>query len=180
MTKQLHLLLLTVLLLSGCTTLRSDRRGQALRRDNDLNALKARVAKLENRVNDIEGARQRLYEENDALRAAVRKDSERLREELVAVQRLVKTVETARARDRQKLMDEIVEILSKRVSTMLDQLQTASGRQRGREHIVEQGQTLSEIAREYGVTVKAIVRANEELKTEHTIIRPGQKLFIPE
>ena len=85
MTKQLHLLLLTVLLLSGCTTLRSDRRGQALRRDNDLNALKARVAKLENRVNDIEGARQRLYEENDALRAAVRKDSERLREELVHI-----------------------------------------------------------------------------------------------
>jgi len=171
---------LLVFLLAGCTTLNSQRRSQALRRDNDLSALKAHVAKLENRVNDIEGARRRMYEENDALRAEIKRESEKLRAELTAVQDLVKAVEKARARDRQKLVDEIVAILSKRVSVLLREHQPAPAYQTGREHTVQQGETLSEIARAYGVTVKAIVRANKQLKSEATIIRPGQKLFIPE
>ena len=44
-------------------------------------------------------------------------------------------------------------------------------------HIVEAGQTLSEIARGYGVTVAAIKQANG-LKTDN--LRIGQKLFIPD
>ena len=152
------------------------RNAQALRRDNDFDALRARVAELENRVNDVEGARQRLYEDNDALREAVQKDNEDLRQELVRVQGLIRAVETARAKDR----DEIVGILSKRMAELLEQQQKAPVYQTGREHTVQQGETLSEIARAYGVTVNAIVGANKTLKTADTVIRPGQKLFIPE
>lgn len=47
----------------------------------------------------------------------------------------------------------------------------------GYNHIVEAGQTLSEIARGYGVTVNAIKQANG-LKSDN--LRIGQKLFIPD
>lgn len=47
----------------------------------------------------------------------------------------------------------------------------------GYNHIVEAGQTLSEIARGYGVTVAAIKQANG-LKNDN--LRIGQKLFIPD
>jgi LysM repeat protein len=45
-------------------------------------------------------------------------------------------------------------------------------------HVVEQGETLSEIARTYGITVDAIVQANN-LGDADAIIREGQVLVIP-
>ena len=47
----------------------------------------------------------------------------------------------------------------------------------GYEHIVEPGQTLSEIARGYGVSVAKIKAANA-LKSDN--LRIGQKLFVPD
>ncbi|HHX44868.1 MAG TPA: LysM peptidoglycan-binding domain-containing protein [Chloroflexi bacterium] len=47
-----------------------------------------------------------------------------------------------------------------------------------REHIVTQGQTLSSIARMYGVTVQALVDANG--LTNANVIYVGQRLVIPE
>lgn len=174
--KLFHRLLPLVLFASSCTTMSSGRRAQSLRRDNELEILKTRVAKLENRVNDIEAARQRLYEENDALRAGIRRENESLRADLEALRKLISAVETARAQDRK----EIVEALSKRMHEVLARQQKTPVYQTGREHTVQQGETLSEIARAYGVAVKTIVDANKRLKTANTIIVPGQKLFIPE
>lgn len=48
----------------------------------------------------------------------------------------------------------------------------------GYEHKVEKGQTLTEIAREYGTTVKAIMKANN--LSNASSIRIGQVLFIPD
>lgn len=48
----------------------------------------------------------------------------------------------------------------------------------GYEHIVERGQTLTEIARGYGTTVRAVMRANKI--SNPSSIRVGQKLFIPD
>jgi len=45
-------------------------------------------------------------------------------------------------------------------------------------HIVESGETLSEIARMYGTTVDAIVEAND-LGSADALIRQGQELLIP-
>ncbi len=45
-------------------------------------------------------------------------------------------------------------------------------------HVVQQGETLSEIARTHGVTVDAIVQAND-LGDADAIIREGQVLVIP-
>lgn len=48
----------------------------------------------------------------------------------------------------------------------------------GYEHKVERGQTLSEIARGYGTSIKAIMNANKI--TNPSAIRVGQVLFIPD
>ena len=47
----------------------------------------------------------------------------------------------------------------------------------GYEHKVEAGQTLSEIAKAYGVSMKKIIEAN---KLKGDVIRVGQILFIPD
>lgn len=49
--------------------------------------------------------------------------------------------------------------------------------QSGRIHVVGPGESLSRIARRYGVTVEAIVQANGLVNAN--IIRPGQRLVIP-
>ncbi len=54
---------------------------------------------------------------------------------------------------------------------------SAAGRS-GYEHKVERGQTLSEIARGYGKSVDAIMKANKI--TNPSSIRAGQVLFIPD
>ncbi len=55
----------------------------------------------------------------------------------------------------------------------------AAGQARsGYEHKVEKGQTLSEIARGYGKSVEAIMKANKI--TNPSTIRDGQVLFIPD
>ncbi|MBQ9430244.1 MAG: LysM peptidoglycan-binding domain-containing protein [Kiritimatiellae bacterium] len=54
----------------------------------------------------------------------------------------------------------------------------AAPRGSGYEHKVEKGQTLTEIAREYGTTVKAIMKANN--LSNASSIRIGQVLFIPD
>lgn len=48
----------------------------------------------------------------------------------------------------------------------------------GYEHVVEKGQTLSEIARGYGKSLDAIMKANKI--SNPSSIRVGQKLFIPD
>lgn len=47
----------------------------------------------------------------------------------------------------------------------------------GYEHVVESGETLGEIARNYGVTVEVIVEAND--LGDPDALRMGQTLFIP-
>ncbi len=44
-------------------------------------------------------------------------------------------------------------------------------------HIVQQGENLTQIARRYGVTVAAILQANNIL--DQDLIQPGQQLVIP-
>jgi LysM repeat protein len=52
----------------------------------------------------------------------------------------------------------------------------AASAEQGYEHVVEKGQTLSAIAKAYGVTVDAIKKANN-LKSDTLFV--GKKLFIP-
>jgi LysM repeat protein len=95
------------------------------------------------------------------------------------LEKQVQALQSARAQDRAAVVEE----LSRKMAAMM-QNQTAarsaaagSASAYGYEHVVKTGQTLSEIAQAYGVSVSAIKKANN-LKSD--MVRSGQKLFIPE
>jgi nucleoid-associated protein YgaU len=108
-----------------------------------------------------------------------------LRAEVAVLRREVGTLRA----EREQLRKEIVDDLSGRISRMMAAQASAGGtgttrptgaggRQSGRLHKVERGQTLSEIARAYNSTTRAIMQANN-ISDGH-LIREGQELFIPD
>lgn len=132
----------------------------------------SRLAQLDMRLERLEAASRSaasyasladidaLRRENDALRAEIadmKAAQERMRGEIVSnVQSLIK--------EQQKRAAETAKT-------------TVAKSQSGYEHKVEPGQTLSAIAKAYGVTVKAIRDANG---LPNDTIRVGQVLFIPD
>lgn len=103
-----------------------------------------------------------LRAENKALRdelALAKSEHERLRSEIVGnVQNLIKEMQ-------------------KRSASSQTSSQARTSSLSGYEHKVESGQTLSEIAKAYGVSMKKIIEAN---KLKGDVIRVGQILFIPD
>ncbi len=111
-------------------------------------------------------------------------------DDILAVKRDIQMIRTERDTLKKEITDDLVARIDKVVSRAgstasavkspgTSTTSTTSARARtGYNHTVEKGQTLSEIARGYGKTVDAIMKANN-LKTSNTI-RPGQVLFIPD
>jgi LysM repeat protein len=163
------LCLAVALTAGGCNTLLeprsrvSDRERQAAERAN----LVARLERLENRIASAEEVQQKQMDDTLRGQTEVRRDHDLLRQRIAALEQKAAEIERARAEDRQTI-----------VTLIKTAAQPQTVVQQGREHTVAQGETLSEIAKAYGVTVDAIVRANK-LRNAHTI-RIGQKLFIPE
>lgn len=83
-----------------------------------------------------------------------------------------------------RMRGEIVDDLSGRISAITERqarAQQAAARETrgsGYSHVVEAGQTLSAIAEAYGVSVRAIMKANKI--ADPTKLQVGQKLFIPD
>lgn len=108
-------------------------------------------------------------------------------DDISSVKRDIQMIRTERETLKKEITDDLVARIDKVVSragststaVKSPSPSTTSARARtGYNHTVEKGQTLSEIARGYGKTVDAIMKANN-LKTTNTI-RPGQVLFIPD
>ena len=108
-------------------------------------------------------------------------------DDMSAVKRDIQMIRAERDTLKKEITDDLVARIDKVVSragststaVKSPGISTTSTRARtGYNHTVEKGQTLSEIARGYGKTVDAIMKANN-LKTTNTI-RPGQVLFIPD
>jgi len=178
MKKSICIIILSVAL-AGCVTTSNRRRNTELRKYNEIETLKRKVSQLENSLAEMSAGRERLYQEMGSLRSSVKKDSDSMKSDLAALERLIKAAENKRARDR----EQIVAALTKKMYVLMKKVGSAASvyEQQGRIHTVETGQTLSEIARAYpAVTVKAIVAANKEIRTENSIIKVGQKIFIPE
>ena len=104
---------------------------------------------------------------------------EQLDGRLGQVEKQIQAVDAARLKDR----EEIVDKLSTKITQVMSSSAGSSSPSRARggagyEHTVDTGQTLSEIARAYGVTMQAIIRENDLQNPDS--LRVGQKLFIPE
>ncbi|MCX7591993.1 MAG: LysM peptidoglycan-binding domain-containing protein [Kiritimatiellae bacterium] len=137
--------------------------------------LKADLKRLEARVEQLATAQQETYRELEKIRTANSDAVRRMREDLVTVQESIRNVEAARARDR----EEIIEALSKQIAALLKGQSTVGTRtERGVEHVVKSGETISSIAALYRVKPSAIIEANQIKDPNRLLV--GTKLFIPE
>lgn len=149
----------------------------AVRRESEIERLSADVAKLKERVEALAVTQQQLYQQMDGLQASVRDDNARVRQALADMDHAVKSLDESQKSSRQELED----TMTKRLPEILSRTPAAAPSQRverGYEHVVQAGQTLSEIAAAYKVKPQDIIKANK-LQNANTL-RVGQKLFIPE
>lgn len=176
-TGYVFLVMGVLLLFSGCVTTQEQRAGQ-LQMQVDRQEMSFRVDKLEAQIYDQAQGFAHLQQQQELLRAEIR----RLESALAAQRRdsseALATERAIREREHQEMIDE----LSRRMAGLIaSQRPAATSRSRGEtgyEHVVKPGETLSQIAAAYRVTVDAIVRANELRNPDN--VRAGQKLFIPE
>jgi LysM repeat protein len=156
----------TILFFSGCMTYQPAQTTQANQTQDRLIA-QENQRRMAGRVETLEREIDRISLELDALRQTL--DSR------------LATIERKSADDKRELIA--------RLSAQLDKLvaqtpapapvqSSAGGAVQGYEHIVQQGETLSTIAKAYNVTTKAIIQANKIKNPDRLSI--GQKLFIPE
>lgn len=162
-----------MLLAGGCASLVNERRSAVARRDVQLENLEADLKRMEARVAGIETAQQRLFEAFDRLQSEDRGRTTRAEERLHELEASTRDLKASLPRMR----EDIVKQLSKKLAGVLS-TGSAGRSQTGYEHTVRTGETLSEIASAYNVSVRVIVEANG-LKNPDAI-RVGQKLFIPE
>jgi LysM repeat protein len=163
---------------SGCETLSGQQRRQGeMRRYSEIANLKASVKRLEQRIEGIETSQEEIYTQIADLRDAQDRSENQRDANLQAIESRLTAQSAAQARMRKDL---VAELSGKMATIIKTQSQTTQRHQSevGYEHVVKSGETLSEIAREYKVSVSVVVKANK-LKSADDL-RIGQTLFIPE
>ncbi len=146
-------------------------RQQTERLAERVNAMQEDYARLEQRLSQVEPQLKTLttlQNEN----AKLRDDVKTLRDELAQVKA-----------DRETMRKQISDDIAGRITTLINQQNASVKTQKtatetGRLHVVEAGQTLSEIARAYKTTVAIITKANNMTSADR--LRIGQELFIPD
>jgi LysM repeat protein len=176
--KSTFLVLTSVLLATGCTTLQTQRRHEAeVRLVTELAATKERMQALEQRVEALETVREMTFRRLDELRGAadsLAAQGQRYDGELRA------GLERERA-ERENMRAALVQTLSEKIAEVIKAQTPARQPPRvasGYEHVVKSGETLSEIARAYNVRIDAVLRANSISNPDS--LKVGQTLFIPE
>lgn len=163
---------------SGCETVSGQQRRVAeTRLQHEVASLRSDLRRLEERLADSESEREVLHTRlADIQERQQRQDRQRSAEMEALDQRL-----TAYALEQGRMRQELVEELGSRMATIIQshaRTTSAASTQSGYVHVVRQGETLSEIAREYRVSSAAIIQANN-LENPNAL-RIGQELFIPE
>jgi septal ring factor EnvC (AmiA/AmiB activator) len=178
-------LLVSVLLplLCGCETIGQRRQRERMQQREDYLVMQESTHRLTGRAESLEMEIAGLEREIQQLRAETRNTVQAemgtMDSRLSDLERSVRNLEKSRQADKQ----EIIDTISKKVAQLMQSSGSGTVR-RGRsseygyEHVVESGQTLSEIAAVYGVSVSVIVEENG-IKNPNSL-RVGQTLFIPE
>ncbi len=177
MKKMAFLLIGMAVLCSGCETLSGRQRRQSeTRLYSEIMNLKASVQRLEQRVDGIEAGREDVYAQLAELQESQDRGSAQRRAELEAIDSKLAAQRAAADKTRKDL---VATLSSKMADIMRTEAPSNSVRtESGYEHVVKPGETLSEIAKAYSVSMTVVARANN-LKNPDDL-RVGQKLFIPE
>jgi len=149
------------------------RRDEA-RRQAEMESLLLRVQRLEESVKGLDESREAVYRDMEGVQERSRADSEKTATRLSEIESSLKAAEVARA----ELRDDVVADLSVKMAGIIRSQKPHQQTEVGRRHVVQTGETVSEIAKAYKVTVPAIVKANR--LQDASMIRVGQTLFIPE
>jgi nucleoid-associated protein YgaU len=148
-----------------------------MRERSEIDGLRADTEGLKERMAGVEQAQQALLRQFGQLRDAAEARDREIRGQMTGLERSLKADGAAARADLKK---EVVDRLTAKVAELMRPQPAAGGRrvEKGREHTVRPGETLSEIAAAYGVTVGTIVRANN--LTDANRVRAGTTLFIPD
>ena len=183
----LGLVLIAAAFASGCATYGMQE--QQMAQQEDLAIMQEKIRRLEGRLEGFDLAIQQLQNTVDTLRARPQgpsgADLDAVQARLSALDGQLRSLDSARQRDRQ----EIIDSLSAKVAALVGSSGSRSSgkatttqskrsaNQEGYEHVVASGETISAIAAAYNVRVKDVLEANNI--TDATRVRVGQKLFIP-
>lgn len=170
--------------LCGCETI-SQRQREEMQRQEDFRVLREDLRIIKGRLDTLELETERLdrevYQTRTSAAEAARGEVQMLSGRVAELEQRLETVDRNRKKDKQ----EIIDTLSRKMADLIKKSTAArsSGRTRrsseyGYEHVVQPGETLSEIAAAYGTSMKAIINENGLRNPDR--LTAGQKLFIPE
>lgn len=168
------LVLLFVSVFGGCASYFDDARNTRVRDEHNLTELQRDVAVLKERISGLEIANERIASDVTEMKSVLERSNTAISERLDRTDRAQKALHSEIEAGKK----ETVQVLSVKMAEIM-KAQAAHSRQYsgGNEHIVAAGENLSKIAQTYGVTVDAIVKANN--LQDANLVRSGMKLVIP-
>lgn len=144
--------------------------------------MEQRLRQLEQQVEVLARAKNDIYRQLDQLNADIYEQKQNTQRALEKATISGTEVDKKIAIAKKEIVDEISTKVSKIVAASASSTSqgnyTTNGNQVGYEHVVQPGETISQIAAAYGVTTKSIMRANN-IK-DARLLRAGTTLFIPE
>jgi LysM repeat protein len=133
----------------------------------DVEALQFNQDKMQKQITELQAQVLKLRESGTSASAS----------DLQALEARIKAVDAAREKDKQVILDqlakELANLSASRVGTAPPPKPTGGA---ATDHVVQKGETLTAIAKQYGVSVVDLKKANSLTSDE---IKVGQKLTIP-
>ena len=161
---------------TGCVTSNSERVNREMRMQSQVQHMRAELDRVKGQVDGLVAGREEVYRKIESLQASVNSSSRVLGGEIKNLSQGLQATSVSR----EQMKQDIINKMSKNVETIMKTQETTrnNNAQRGIEHIVAPGNTISTIAAAYHVSSKAIIKANNIKKPDQ--LRIGQVLFIPE
>ena len=176
--KIITILLFSALLcthLSARTALKGTSKDQMASVEQRLRVLEQQVEVLINSKNDI-------YMQLDNLNAELYNQKQNVQKTLANANAKTADVDKKIAIAKVEIITEISSKVSKIIAANSSSTSQgnykSTGQQVGYEHVVQPGETISQIAAAYGVTTKSIMQANN-IK-DARLVRAGKTIFVPE
>ena len=159
---------------SGCAHFSQDRTRSEARDRALLRSIQVDISRLSEKMQGVEVNQEDLKKRFNLLLTQVTLDRQRFTRDISDLQNRTQ----AHRKTLSTLRKEIIDDLAVKIQQLsITKSRGSWGSQEGLEHTVGVGETLSEIAKAYGVTVGVIAEAND-ITNVHSI-RVGTKLFIP-
>ena len=176
----------TALFNSGCVATQAEQEMIAQQQHEQSIVVQEDMRRLRSRLEAIEQDLARLSQQVNASASeqsrANQSQLQGMNATLDDLQKQIRRVDATREQDKK----EIIDALSAKISTMLANSSSRGGsvtrsnkpiNSEGYEHVVQPGETISAIAKAYGVRADDIVRANNMQSADR--LRVGQKIFVP-